>query len=138
MPLYICNAAAGEISAAARAEIAADITRIHCDVTGAPAKFVHTAFLEDEARFPRGEHLASVVGTIRQGRSDAQKAQIAEAIQQSLQAHAGIALAHSQAVIVETPASWVMEGGDIMPEPGEEAAWLAAQEARHAADAGRQ
>jgi hypothetical protein len=27
--------------------------------------------------------------------------------------------------LLEVPASWVMEGGAVMPEPGEEAAWLA-------------
>ena len=28
----------------------------------------------------------------------------------------------------EVPASWVMEGGDLLPEPGEEAEWLAMHE----------
>jgi len=27
--------------------------------------------------------------------------------------------------LLEVPAAWVMEGGAVMPEPGEEAAWLA-------------
>ena len=25
---------------------------------------------------------------------------------------------------VDVPASWVMEGGELLPEPGEEAEWL--------------
>ena len=32
--------------------------------------------------------------------------------------------------IFDTPAHWAMEGGEIMPEPGEEAAWLAAHQHR--------
>ena len=36
MPLYICNAAKGAIDDAAKPKIAADITRVHCEVTGAP------------------------------------------------------------------------------------------------------
>jgi hypothetical protein len=28
--------------------------------------------------------------------------------------------------LTDVPASWLMEGGRIMPEPGEEADWLAA------------
>ena len=28
-------------------------------------------------------------------------------------------------VTVDVPARWVMEGGDILPEPGDEAAWIA-------------
>jgi len=34
---------------------------------------------------------------------------------------------------VDVPAKWAMEGGDIMPEPGEEAAWFAAHAAKAAA-----
>lgn len=26
---------------------------------------------------------------------------------------------------VDVPARWVMEGGEVLPEPGEEEAWLA-------------
>lgn len=30
-----------------------------------------------------------------------------------------------QVDLTDVPASWLMEGGRIVPEPGEEAAWLA-------------
>ena len=26
---------------------------------------------------------------------------------------------------VDVPSKWIMEGGELLPEPGEEAAWLA-------------
>ena len=48
MPLYLCNAAKGAISDAAKPKIAADITRIHCEVTGAPPQFVHAFFVEED------------------------------------------------------------------------------------------
>ena len=35
-------------------------------------------------------------------------------------------------VIFPIPASWVMEGGAVLPEPGEEASWLAKH--NHAAE----
>ena len=133
MPLYICSSAAGAIEASEKARIAADITRIHCEVTDAPAKFVHAVFFEEEPRFPLNGATACVYGSIRAGRTDEQKSSIADAIRQSIEAHAGISRDDAMAVIVDTPASWVMEGGEIMPEPGEEAAWLAAQEAKHGA-----
>ncbi len=130
MPLYICNTKKGAVSNQAKAAIASAITDIHCEVTGAPAKFVHTAFFEDDPRFPLGTAKAGVFGNIRRGRTDEQKAQICDAIQQAFSTHAGVAPEDAQVLIGDTPASWVMEGGDVMPEPGEEAAWLAAHEAK--------
>lgn len=133
MPLYICNGAAGALDASAREEIANAITDIHCTVTGAPALFVHVVFFEDSPAFPLGDRTLFVRGTIRKGRSDAQKSQIAEAIQSALAEHGGIDAGQAGAEIRETPASWVLEGGEIMPEPGEEADWFAAQEAKRQA-----
>ena len=40
----------------------------------------------------------------------------------------------NQAITSDIPASWGMEGGDIFPEPGEEAEWLEKHEAKHAAE----
>lgn len=130
MPLYICNTAKGALDGPAKAEIANDITNIHCSVTGAPPIFVHVAFFEASSQFPLGDNQLMVRGTIRKGRSAAQKDEIASAIATSLAKHGAIAAEQVGAEIRETPASWVLEGGEIMPEPGEEAAWFAAQEAR--------
>ncbi len=134
MPLYICNTRKGLLDDAARQNIAAAITTIHCSVTGAPESFVHAAFFEESPRFPLEERSLFVLGTIRKGRSDAQKAEIAEAVQAALVEHGRVAIEDAGTVIRETPASWVLEGGEIMPEPGEEAEWFAAQEARRAAE----
>lgn len=125
MPLYICNAAKGAIDDAAKPKIAADITRIHCDVTGAPPQFVHAFFVEDAPNQPLGDNTASLFGSIRAGRTDAQKAQIVSEMRASIQTHTGIALDQIGMVTADVPASWVLEGGEIMPEPGEEAEWLA-------------
>ena len=130
MPLYTCNAEKGAINDAAKSKIAADITRIHCDVTGAPATFVHAFFLEEAPHLPLNGHSAFLFGTIRGGRTDAQKKQISDAIQGSIHTHTGNPLNEITAMIADTPASWVMEGGDLLPEPGEEADWLTAHEAK--------
>lgn len=126
MPLYICSTRNGALGADAKAAIASAITDIHCEVTGAPEKFVHTAFFEDEPRFPLGENAVGVFGNIRKGRTPEQKQQIIDAIQQAFASHAGFEPEATLVLIGDTPASWVMEGGHIMPEPGEEAEWLEA------------
>ena len=133
MPLYICNTKKDAIDDATRQRIAEDITNIHCSVTGAPASFVHAVFFEEAPQFPLGDKTLSVRGTIRKGRSNEQKDQIADAIRASLIRHGNVAESLTEAEIRETPASWVLEGGEIMPEPGEEAEWFAAQEARRQA-----
>ena len=133
MPLYICNAAKDVIDEAAKPKIAADITRIHCDITGAPPTFVHAFFFEETPQWPLTDNDAFLFGSIRQSRTDAQKAQIVDEMRRSIYAHTGISLDRIRANIVDVPASWVMEGGDLLPEPGEEAEWLAAHEARLAA-----
>lgn len=125
MPLYMCNAAKGAIDDAAKPKIAADITRIHCDVTGAPPEFVHAFFLEESPSQPLDGKTAVLFGSIRAGRTDAQKAAIISQMRQSVETHTGIKLDEIGMTTVDVPASWVMEGGAIMPEPGEEAEWMA-------------
>ena len=130
MPLYICNHAPGAVDPTQRAEIAREVTRIHCEVTGAPPAFVHVFFFEDAPQWPRGDAQALLGATIRRGRTDEQKSRMADAMQQSLGALAGLRPETVRVAIRDTPASWVMEGGEVMPEPGEEAEWFAAQASR--------
>jgi len=135
MPLYVCNSKKGAIPEEAKAKIAADITRIHCDVTGAPPTFVHAFFFEDSDAPPLGEHTAFLFGSIRSGRTDAQKQQICAEMTASISEHSGIDAQRIAAMTTDTPAKWVMEGGDLLPEPGEEAEWLAKHNAKLAAAA---
>jgi phenylpyruvate tautomerase PptA (4-oxalocrotonate tautomerase family) len=111
---------ADTLDATRRQQIATAITRIHGDVTGAPAAFVHVVFRDADA----GQYM--VFGTIRAGRSDRQKLelkrQMAAAVAETLEIDAAKITVFTK----DVPASWVMEGGALMPEPGEEGDWLAA------------
>lgn len=129
MPLYVVNSRPGAISDEAKAKIAKDITDIHCEVTDAPPTFVHAFFFEEAPHVPLGDNTALLFGQIRAGRTDEQKAEIIDRMSASIHKHAGISHEEIFASTVDTPASWVMEGGDLLPEPGEEAEWLAAHEA---------
>lgn len=130
MPVYVVNSKPETVPEPTKALIARDITQIHCDVTGAPAKFVHVFFFENGPIPPLGEQSAMVYGQIRSGRTDAQKAQICSDMQASVCKHAALDPSEVQVFTTDTPASWVMEGGDVLPEPGEEDALLAAHEAK--------
>ena len=51
MPIYQCVTQPELPTADKRAEIAREITRIHCEINGAPAAFVNVPFLDaSEAR----------------------------------------------------------------------------------------
>ncbi len=124
MPLYRCAIREGSSTEAQRAQIAKEVVRIHCGVTGAPAAFVHAFFSERPAEeLPDGQ-TAFVFGTIRWGRTDEQKAQIVSELRSSVATALGCEEGDVGVMTVDIPSKWNMEGGAIMPEPGEEAAWL--------------
>lgn len=134
MPLYVCNSQKGTIPDEAKPKIADDITRIHCEVTGAPPTFVHAFFFEEADHAPPlGDAKAFVFGSIRAGRTDEQREDMIAQMRRSVCKHAGLSFEDTTGLTVEVPASWIMEGGDILPEPGEEAEWLEMHEAKKAA-----
>jgi phenylpyruvate tautomerase PptA (4-oxalocrotonate tautomerase family) len=49
MPFYQCQTPEGLLDEDKRAKLADEITRIHCETTGAPKMFVHVAFTEPSA-----------------------------------------------------------------------------------------
>jgi phenylpyruvate tautomerase PptA (4-oxalocrotonate tautomerase family) len=125
LPLYRCAVAAGRSREEQRARIAKEIVRIHCGVTGAPPSFVHAFFSEARAgELPEGR-LAFVLGSIRSGRSGEQKRRIAREIGEAVASALGCAADEVGVALAEVPSKWIMEGGVLLPEPGEEAEWLA-------------
>ena len=134
MPLYICNAKPGLIDQATSHQIAKDITRIHCEITGAPPEFVHAFFFEESETRPLNGESVMLLGSIRSGRTDEQKAQLVHQLTEAIRERSGICDDKIVVVTADTPANWVMEGGEIFPEPGEEAEWLARYNAKIAAE----
>ena len=125
MPLYRCAVPRGTTTTDQRAEIARAVVRIHCGVTGAPPSFVHAFFQETEpGELPAGK-VALVLGTIRWGRTDAQKAEIRTTLCAAVAQTLGTTPDAVDVMTADVPSRWNMEGGALLPEPGEEAAWLA-------------
>lgn len=124
MPVYTCTAPAGVLDREERSRLAEEITRIHCERTGAPASFVHVHFtdLADGDTFTAGRPsvCAQVVGTIRAGRSQEDKTAMLEELNQAWIEVTGMAQENILVALGEIPASSAMEGGAVMPEPGEE------------------
>jgi phenylpyruvate tautomerase PptA (4-oxalocrotonate tautomerase family) len=123
MPLYRCNLLPGLTTFEQRAEISDAIVHVHCSVTGAPPTFVHAFFAESkEGELPEGKS-AFVLGTIRAGRSPEQKQQIHSEIAEAVAKATGLSDNEIGVMTADVPAKWIMEGGELLPEPGEEAEW---------------
>jgi hypothetical protein len=119
MPLYnlACRA---PLDAETRQRVAVAITDTHCAVTGAPAQFVNVIFFDG---YPLRSGLElDVVGGVR---NDGNRTpEVIERLRRELvDAIAQAARLPSVGVKVElvgVPSSWVMEGGHVMPAPGQE------------------
>lgn len=123
MPLYRCSAAPDALDASQKSALAKAITDIHCDLTTAPPTFVHVQF------HPPAENQATpfaLHGGVRAGRPQELTEQIIERCTNALAEIAGVETDQISMRTSETPASWIYEGGRVLPEPGEEAAWIAA------------
>ncbi len=120
MPLYQCHTPHGSLDDEQRAEIAKAITAIHCELTTAPPTFVHVQF-HDRGEVDDAETRLS--GGIRAGRPQAVTDELVERISGAVSEIGSIDRSQIRMRTVETPASWILEGGRVMPEPGQEAAW---------------
>ena len=72
-------------------------------------------------------------GNIRAGRSEELMARLVQEMREAVAAALNTPLAEVGMSTREIPSAWVMEGGDLMPEPGDEAEWLKKHEAKIAA-----
>lgn len=128
MPLYnlACRSALDE---PVREHVAQAVTKAHCDVTGAPAEFVNVLFAHG---YPlRGELQIDAIGGVRKGGT--RTADVIERLRTTLRdavaGASGQPTAHVNVTLIGIPSNWVMEGGEVMPEPGAEKEWLAKRRA---------
>ncbi len=132
MPFYRCLIPPDSLSYEQRREIAVAFTDVHCGLSAAPRSFVQVAFLEvsggGEIADSHGRGALRydtpyfIAGGNRAGRSPALKQRILDGLLEKFTALAGVPASAVSGRISEAPASWTMEAGRILPEPGEEPA----------------
>ena len=124
MPLYHALIRHDLLTVEQRQDFSQDVVDIHCGITGAPPSFVHALFTEGE--LPDGMN-AVINGTIRAGRNDGQKAEIHDRMSRALAERAGVDPSTVSTSTRDIDASYTMEGGVLLPEPGsaDEQAWMA-------------
>ncbi len=134
MPFYRCLIPQDSLSYEQREEIAVAFTDVHCGISAAPRSFVQVAFLETdgsgEVPDSHGQGVLRydtpyfIAGGNRAGRSPDIKRRILAGLVQRFSEIAGVSEEQVSGKISEAPASWTMEAGRILPEPGEEPDWF--------------
>ena len=126
MPIYRFKVPTDSVPFEQREKIAVSVTDIHCGQTLAPRHFVHVFFDEQpegESSYPTRYYLDAIN---RAGRSQEVKDKLLNELLDCFVANTGVPRDDISGRIGETPASWAMEGGQVLPEPGQETAeWYA-------------
>jgi phenylpyruvate tautomerase PptA (4-oxalocrotonate tautomerase family) len=131
MPTYTIFSPAGQLSSAQKATIARNVTRVHNEVTGAQTFFAQVVFHETtpDSWFMGGAPLEGsqvyLCGHLRGGRPKEMKDRLVLGLRDVVQEGAGVEKSKVWAYLVELPASHMVEFGYVLPEPGNEKAWLA-------------
>ncbi len=139
MPLYICAAEKGAIPAESKGLIAKEVTRVHCEITGAPPSFVHCFFLDKgDTQFSLLGHVFDssiqtpivLFGNLRAGRSEETKDRVVDDMCAGVASILGVPRDQIDMATQDIPAKWVVEGGGWKSPPGAGGRSLLAQNTR--------
>jgi phenylpyruvate tautomerase PptA (4-oxalocrotonate tautomerase family) len=133
MPTYVCTVREGQLSADQKSRIAAEVTRIHSEVTGAPTFFAQVIFEEVKPgnHFMGGVPLVHdqlydqifVYGRVRAGRSIQDKLKMIKLMAEAVGEAAGVRRTGVWIYIAELPPRQMIEYGYVLPDPGDEEVW---------------
>ena len=129
MPIYTCTITESTLSADTKRELAGEIARIHSSITHVPSTYVNVAFheLSADGLYTDGEPASPVLvsGWVREGHPDAEKTRLVTEIATAVTRITAIPAERVLVVIQSSPARFAVEGGRVLPEPGQEQTWLA-------------
>jgi phenylpyruvate tautomerase PptA (4-oxalocrotonate tautomerase family) len=132
MPTYRVASPTGTLNEEKKEHIAAAITKVHEEVTGAGAHFAQVLFTDVAAgdyfiggRPVRHGHVF-VHGNVRAGRPTELLTQLTERLLHTVSEAAGVEARSVWVYVDQTPHSQIAEWGHVVPAPGQEEAWFAA------------
>jgi phenylpyruvate tautomerase PptA (4-oxalocrotonate tautomerase family) len=124
MPFYQFTVPSGDATLDHRPEVAAAMTKVHAEVTGAPGAYVHCSFVEvaPGSIFVAGEPVAGprMVGIIRSGRSAEVRGRLLHELADAWCEITGHAKADVAIFLQEVPGANVLEDGVVLPEASED------------------
>jgi len=132
MPVYTCTTTRSTLDTDTKAALAAEVTRIHSRINGVPGTYVNVVFheLAPDDVYTGGTpgHPLIITGWSRTGHPEAKTSQLLAEISAAATDVTGIDAERILVIIENSPARFAMEGGRVLPEPGQEQAWLDAQD----------
>jgi phenylpyruvate tautomerase PptA (4-oxalocrotonate tautomerase family) len=126
LPVYTLTTTVGTLDATSKKRLAAEITRLHAEMNQVPATYVNVVFHE----LPVGSIFTDstpvspllINGWARDGHPPADTTRLALAIAQAGGRVTGLPQERVLVVIQSSPARFAVEGGRVLPEPGQEEA----------------
>ena len=132
MPIYTCTTTASTLSSDTKAALATEISEIHSAINRVPTSYVTVVFheLPSDAVYNGGVPASPVLvnSWVREGHPADETTRLATEIADAVTRIAGVPAELVTVVIVPGPAWFAVEHGRVLPEPGHEAAWIAAEQ----------
>jgi phenylpyruvate tautomerase PptA (4-oxalocrotonate tautomerase family) len=129
MPVYTCTTTTSTLTADVKGALAQEISRIHAEINHVPTTYVNVVFHELPASgiYTDGVPANPVLvnGWVRSGHPADKTTRLATEIAGAVSRIANIDPDRVMMVIQNSPASGAVEGGRVLPEPGQEQAWIA-------------
>jgi phenylpyruvate tautomerase PptA (4-oxalocrotonate tautomerase family) len=129
MPIYTCTTTESTLSGPIKAALAGEIGTIHSEINHVPSTYVNVVFheLPADSVYTDGVPASPVLvsGWIREGHPKAEVTRLATEIAAAVTRVAGVPAEQVLVVFESSPASFAVEGGRVLPEPGQEQAWIA-------------
>jgi phenylpyruvate tautomerase PptA (4-oxalocrotonate tautomerase family) len=128
MPIYSCTTTESTFTTDVKMALAGEIARIHSAINHVPSTYVNVVFheLPADAVYTDGRPAAPVLvtGWVRTGHPEADITRLATEIAMAITRLAGVPADRVLVVFESSPAHFAVEGGRVLPEPGEEQAWI--------------
>jgi phenylpyruvate tautomerase PptA (4-oxalocrotonate tautomerase family) len=124
VPVYTCTAARGTLTSESKAALAAEITRIHAAINKVPPTYVYVTVSELPADSVFAGKPLIITGWARRGHPQEALTRLALELASAGSRISGVDERHVMVVIQDSPARSAVEGGRVLPEPGQEKEWL--------------
>ena len=129
MPIYTCTTTESTLPGPVKKALAREIASIHSEINHVPSTYVNVVFHELPADDVYTDGVPArpvlVSGWIREGHPKAEVTRLATEIAAAVARIAGVSADRVLVVFQSSPASFAVEGGRVLPEPGQEQAWIA-------------
>jgi phenylpyruvate tautomerase PptA (4-oxalocrotonate tautomerase family) len=129
MPVYTCTTTTETLTAEVKGALAREISRIHAEINHVPTTYVDVVFheLPADGIYTDGVPANPVLvnGWVRSGHPADETTRLATEIAAAVSRIADVEPNRVMMVIQNSPASGAVEGGRVLPEPGQEQAWIA-------------